>query len=532
MAADANAIVKRLESLKTLRQPHEAVWRDCLDHSFTLRGSGLTTGPLSAQQALDRKAQLVDATATEAGRTLASALQAGMTPANSRWFGLDVHGVADDGKRWLDDSSEQLHQEIHNANFDSVGFECQLDMVGAGWFAMYIDVDREKGGLTFDAWPIAQVFAASSKAGGSVDLVYRSYILTAEQCVSEFGSGCSAKTLKLAAEEPDTEVELCHAIYPRTPYVVGSKMAKNLPFASCHVEVQNKHIIRESGYEEMPVIVPRWSLIPNSVYAVGPMFDALPDARMLNEMKRMDYAAADIAISGMWKAVDDGVLNPRAVKVGARKIIPMNDINSMEPLTTGSNWQLATDRIAALQASIRKILMADQLQPQDGPAMTATEVHARIALLRQQLGPLFGRMQAEYLVGVVNRSFALAFRAGIFAAPPQSLQGRSFTVKFISPLAKSQKLEEVSAIQQFNAYLLPFAELKPEVLDVANFDNQAREIADALGVPMDTLATEDEVAALREARGQQQKAAAAQAQMASMGQMAAEAKFKQQAQAA
>jgi hypothetical protein len=530
--SSAAEIVKRLDTLKTLRLPHELVWRDCFDHSFPMRGSGLQSNTLTAQQALDRKARLVDSTSTDACRTLASALQAGMTPANARWFGLEVNRADDDAKRWLDDASEQLHQEIHNANFDSVGFECQLDMVGAGWFAMYVDVDRDNGGLHYEAWPIAQVFVSSTKPSGMVDTVYRNYNISAAQAVLEFGDACSELVKKKATLEPDYSVEMVHCIYPRTPYAVGSKMAKNMPFASFHVEVQQQHIVRESGYEEIPVIVPRWSLIPDTCYAVGPMFDALPDARMLNELKRMDYASADIAISGMWIAEDDGVLNPRTIKVGARKIIVANSVDSMKPLLSGSNWQLATDRIQGLQASIRKILMADQLQPQDGPAMTATEVHARIALLRQQLGPLFGRMQAEYLSGVINRSFMLAFRAGIFGPPPESLRGRSFSIKYISPLAKSQKLEEVSAIQQFNGYLMTFAEFKPEVLDVADFDAQAREMADSLGVPMSTVRTTDDMQALREARTQQQQAAQAQAQQQNIQSMAADAKFKQTAKAA
>lgn len=528
----AAEIVKMLATLKTLRQPHESVWRECFDHSFPIRGSGLQSNNLTAQQALDRKARLMDASATDAGRILVSAMQSGMTSANARWLALEVVAADDDSKRWLDEASEQLHQEIHSANFDSVAPECLMDMVAAGWFAMFVDVDRDVGGLHFESWPIAQVFASSTKPGGLVDTVYRNYSISSAQAVREFGNACSELVRKNAVIEPEQPVEMVHAIYPRTPHVVGAKMAKNMPIASVHVEVQQKHVVRESGYEEMPVVVPRWSVIPDGCYAVGPMFDALPDARVLNEMKRMDYAAADIAISGMWIAEDDGVLNPRTIKVGARKIIVANSVDSMKELRSGANWQLATDRIQGLQASIRKILMADQLQPQDGPAMTATEVHARIALLRQQLGPLFGRMQAEYLNGIVNRAFMLAFRAGIFGQPPKALLGRSFSIKYISPLAKSQKLEEVSAIQQFNAYLLPFSQVKPEVLDVADFDAQAREMADSLGVPMQTITKAEDMAALRQARSQQQQAAQAQAQQQNIQSMAADAKFKQTAKAA
>ena len=57
------------------------------------------------------------------------------------------------------------------------------------------------------------------------------------------------------------------------------------------------------------------------VYAIGPMFDALPDARELNHFLGMDRMNSELAIAGMWIVEYDGVLNPRTVKVGPRKAI-------------------------------------------------------------------------------------------------------------------------------------------------------------------------------------------------------------------
>ena len=529
MALDTNFHIRRLAALKTKRILHEHIWRDCFDHSFVLRGSGLQGNTLTAQTAMDRKARLVDSTSTDACRLLAASLQAGMTPSNARWFNLDVHEADDQAKLWLDNAADQLHQEIHNANFDSEALDCMLDMVAAGWFAMFIDVDREVGGLVFDAWSLAQCYLASTRADGRIDTIYRTYSLTTQQAADfakKRGGTVSSHVQAKSQTNPDDQVEIVHCIYPRMPYVVGGKMSKNMPFASLHIEVATGHLIYESGFEEFPVVAPRWNLIPDSAYAVGPMYDALPDARMLNEMKRMDIASADIAIGGMWIAEDDGVLNPRTIKVGARKVIVANSVDSMKPLMSGANWQLADERITQLQASIRKLLMADQLQPQDGPAMTATEIHARIALIRQQLGPTFGRMQAEYLQGVVTRCFMLAFRAGIFGQPPQSLAGRNFTVRYISPLARSQKLEDVSAIQQTLTFVLQIVQFKPEVLDNFDFDEMSRVLSDAQGVPQKVMRDMEAVQALRDARSKQQQAQQDQAHQQQIQTMAADAAFK------
>jgi hypothetical protein len=68
-------------------------------------------------------------------------------------------------------------------------------------------------------------------------------------------------------------------------------------FASFNVEVSGKHRVRE-GYHEFPVCVPRWMKIPGGSYGIGPVYDALPDCKELNETKRMEKAAQDLAISG------------------------------------------------------------------------------------------------------------------------------------------------------------------------------------------------------------------------------------------
>lgn len=538
--ADIAALDKRLSRLVTLRQKHEQVWLDCFDYSWPLRGSGLQGGaPLDAQQAMDRKARLLHSAGTDSARTLAAALVSGATPSSSVWGLLDVTGSDEGGRRWLDEKGKQLHSEIHAGTFDAAAMECAMDMVAAGWFALYVDVDRDVGGFTFTQWSLSGVFASTTKAGGLVDTVFRRYTLTAEQVVREFGQdNVSADVLKKSVMEPDCGVELCHAIYPRSTYLVGAKMAKNLPIASCHFEISTKKQLRESGYHEMPVIVPRWAVIPDSVYAVGPMFDALPDCRELNTFLGMDKMNAELAIAGMWIAKDDGVLNARTVKVGPRRVIVANDVDSMKQLSAGGDWQLADARIAQYIGSIRRILMADQLQPVDKPSMTAYEVSVRVGMIRQLLGPIYGRLQAEYLAPLIERCFGLAYRAGIFGQAPQGLGGQNLRVKYNNPLARAQKMEDVNAIERLNQDLMGIAnlgQLDPAAaasLEVIKWDDNVRTIVDGLGVPLKNVRTPDELAAYREEKAKAQQEAQQQAQQQEVQSMAAGAAIDKAAQAA
>lgn len=515
-------LIKRVDSLKAARQVHESVWRECYDYTYPLRGAGLSETVLDAQSAKSKVAKLLDGTATDSARMLASALMSGMTPANAQWLNLDSELLPDDAAAWLSTCATLVWENIHAANFDAEGYESNLDVVCAGWFVLYIDEDRDEGGLSFQQWLLSQCYVASTRRDGIVDTIYRCYQLTAAQAVKEFGEkNVSEKIRDAAKKSPDDKFEFMHCIFPRETYVVNARLAKNLRFASYNIEVSGKRIVRESGYHEFPCCVPRWMKIPGTSYGIGPVYDALPDCKELNETKRMEKAAQDLAIAGMWIAEDDGVLNPRTVKVGPRRIIVANSTDSMKPLLTGADFNVAFSAEDRLQASIRKIMMADQLQPQDGPAMTATEVHVRVALIRQLLGPVYGRFQAEYLQPLVERCFGLAYRAGAFPPAPESLQNANFNVRYISPLARAQQLENVTAIERLGANVANLAQVAPEVTDLIDADEATRVIADALGVPAKVIRTSDAVEQLRQQRQQAQQQQAGQALMMQAGSEAA-----------
>lgn len=527
----ADYICRQVQAMQAERAPHETVWRRCFEYTYPERGDGLNGDIVDAQTAQRKKADLMDDTAADGARLLTSSVLSGMTPANAVWFALDVGDESDEERRWLDDVAELLWENIHSSNYDAAKFEAVLDSVCCGWFVLYIDEDRERGGLHFQQWPIAQCYIGSTRQGGRVDKVFRRFKLTAEQAVREYADDIDRLSPAIkedAREKPQTPHEFAHAIYPRTDYTPGARMAKNLPFASCHVEMSTKTLVRESGYEEFPCSVPRWMQLPNSPYAVGPVSAALPTIATLNEMLRMEMVAVGRAAAGVYVAEDDGVLNPRTVKVRGGTVIVANSVNSIKELPAGADFNVTFSKADQMRAQIRRMLMADQLQPHDGPAMTATEVHVRVALIRQLLGPLFGRFQTEDLAPTVERVFGLAYRAGILPPVPESLRDMPFSVRYQSPLARAQKLEDVTAIERLVANAGAMAAGgKPEALDLIDADEAMRQMGKGLGAPADVIRSKKAVAALRQQQQEQQ----AQAQQQQVQSMAADAAFKRAATA-
>lgn len=529
--ADPKTLLRRGNVLKSLRQPMEQVVSDCFAYTIPLRGSGFNGGDLTVQQGAAKRADLLDGTGAYCVNLLASSIMAGETPSNSLWFGMTTgdDNETDEEKRWFEEESKALWMDIHGSNFDSAGFEAILDAVIAGWCALFIDEDRENGGLVFESWAIANCYFASTRTDGRIDTAYKCFKLSAEQAVREYGDKVSEDTQKLAVDKPDEMVEFWHCIYPRKPYAVGARLAKNLPFASCHIEAKKEKLVRESGFHEFPLAVPRWMRAPNSVYAVGQVYNVLPDLKELNDAKFLSKAANELQISGMWIAEDDGVLNPRTVKVGPRKIIVANSVDSMKPLMTGADFNVAFISEDKLQAAIRRGMMADQLQPVDGPQMTATEVHVRVDLIRQQLGPLYGRFQNEWVKVIVERCFSLKMRAGAVSPAPQSLADREFTVKFIGPMARAQKLEEVTATERYSANMANLAAIDPNVMDNFDTDAAARGMSESLGVPQKYIRDSKKVAAIRDQREKAKQKAEQQAAAQQVAQVGGEEMAKQMA---
>ncbi|MQZ32511.1 phage head-tail adapter protein [Acinetobacter haemolyticus] len=525
-------LCKRLSELKSERTRYEPHWSECYRFAAPERQQSFIGDDLTDSRKTQR-AELLDSTLSEATQLLVSSIISGTTPANALWFKAVPDGVDDpaeltDGEKWLDDVCQFIWRNIHGANYDSEIFDLVIDCVVAGWGVMYADIDRKAGGgYVFQTWDIGQCYLASTRQDQKVDTLYREYDMTMAALVNEYGENkVSDKVRNTYKSKPDSKVKVLWVVEPRkTGFIKDDRqlMPKERPFASYHIEVEEKVVLRETGYNEFPFMIPRFRKMSNSVYGTGQVSIALPDAKTANKLMRDTLRSAEISTLGMYAGVDDGVFNPRTVRLGGGKIIVVNNVDSLKRIDDGKGYEVGVDLLTALQAGIRKKMMADQLQPQDGPAMTATEVHVRVDLIRQQLGPLYGRWQAELLTPLLERTFGLAYRAGVIGEAPEDMQGRNLSFKFISALARSQQLEEVTAIERLMAGIASVVQVDPSILDNIDMDAVAQVTGMGLGVPTSILRTKDDIKKIREQRQQAQQQSAAQEQEQAMAQPLANA---------
>jgi hypothetical protein len=287
------------------------------------------------------------------------------------------------------------------------------------------------------------------------------------------------------------------------------KSKTKLPFHSCHVCFEDKMVVRTGGYNEFPYLVPRWSKATGEIFGRSPSYNALPDIKTLNKAVEIGLKAWAKAIDPPLLVTDDGVIG--RVRMTPAGITVVRSDTAIKPLQIGSNWQITDLKENQLRTAIRQAYYSDQLQLQEGPQMTATEVQVRYELMQRLLGPTLGRFQTEFLNPLIERVFGIMMRADALMPRPEAMSGLNMDIEYVGPLARSQRMEEAIAVERLYQLAMQVVQVDPTVMDVINHEQAIRMRATLLGVPKTVLRGEDEVAEIREERAAAQQAAQEQA---------------------
>jgi len=519
-------IRKRLDKLEADRGTWESHWQEILDYVMP-RKAEIT---FLRSRGEKRTEVLFDSTAITANNLLAASLQGTLTSPSLPWFSLKLRD--DDANKirdiqiWLEDTARRMYAVFNESNFNTEVHEMYLDLCSVGTSAIFVEEANEgflQGGLHFNTLHIAEYFIQENSTG-RVDTLYRKYKMTARQAVQEFGEDNVGTKIKEAVKvKPDTQFNFIHAVEPTPDYErsVGMKAKTKLPFHSCHVCFEDKMVVRTGGYNEFPYLVPRWSKATGEIFGRSPSYNALPDIKTLNKAVEIGLKAWAKAIDPPLLVTDDGVIGRVRMTPGGITVVRSD--TAIKPLQIGSNWQITDLKENQLRTAIRQAYYSDQLQLQEGPQMTATEVQVRYELMQRLLGPTLGRFQTEFLNPLIERVFGIMLRSDALTPRPSEMEGMNMDIEYVGPLARSQRMEEAIAVERLYQLAMQVVQVDPTVMDVIDHEQAIRMRATLLGVPKTVLRGEDEVAEIREQRA----AAQQQAQEQAMAQQQADTALSQ-----
>jgi hypothetical protein len=495
-------LLSRYEKLEGQRQNWETHWQEVADY-MQPRKADVTKQRARGDKRME---QVFDSSPIQAVELLAASLHGMLTNPSTPWFTLRFKDEEidneDEAKLWLEASTDAMYTAFNRSNFQQEIFELYHDLITFGTAAMFIEEDDDDI-IKFSTRHINEVFIAENDKG-RIDTIYRRFKISARAAMQKFGEAVSSDVQSAFKKDPYKEVEILHAVYPRSDFNPNKKDKKNMPFESVYIEFKNGNELSVSGFREFPFVVPRYLKASNEIYGRSPAMTALPDVKMLNEMCKTTIKAAQKQVDPPLLVPDDGFLLPVRTVPGGLNFYRSGTRDRIEPLNIGANNPLGLNMEQQRRDSIRAVFYVNQLMMQDGPQMTATEVIQRNEEKMRLLGPVLGRLQSELLKPLIDRVFAILLRNNMLPAAPEFLSGRDIEIEYVSPLAKAQKSTELQSIMRAVEILGSLANVAP-VFDYVNFDNLVKHLADIVGVPQKILKTQSQVNAERQQAAQQQE---------------------------
>lgn len=485
------AVLESYRRAKARRAVWESHWKECFEFSLPLRAPRGAFGVTPGAKTFDR---LFDGTAPDAVDQLAASLLANLTPPWSRWIGLmpgpelsgeEARAVAPK----LDAIAETLQMHFDRSNFALEAHQCFLDLVTAGTACLMLEENApgQASALRFTAVPLFDVVFEDG-ARGRLDGTLRRMELTRREVRERFpgapvaledDKGDRNKGDVLGADE--ARLGVIEAVLPDGHGYAYMAVAEPAPGLA-----QDAQILAQGRFETSPFIAFRWLKAPGETYGRSPVMKALPDIKTANKVVELLLKNASIAVTGIWMADDDGVLNPANIKLVPGAIIPKAVGSSgLTPLQPPGRMDLSNIVLDSLRARIRSALLADKLGPVGAATMSATEVLERAAEMARVLGATYGRLQSEFLSPLIERAMAILRRRG--EIPAIAIDGRSVDIDYRSPLARRQAKEDA---QNALLWMQTVQTLGPEAAAVVDGARAARWLARAFSVPGDLVRAE------------------------------------------
>lgn len=485
---EASDIIDAYERAIAKRGAWENLWEDCYDYTWPQRGgftnAGRSVSNLNGKSKMDH---IFDATAVDSVDQLAASLLGNLTPIWSQWFGLKPGPDLSDEEAdrlapLLEKAAKTVQDHFDRSNFAVEIHQCYLDLIVGGTASLYFEEAPlgEFSAFKFKACALKDIVLDEGESG-YLDVTYRKLSLSYAQIMARYSDALVPPAMMAEAQnDADKRFDVLEAVRPYQGAMRYDAVLMDGAGA-------DPFIVSSGVYGQAPFINFRWLKSPGEVYGRSPVMKALPDIKTANKVVELTLKNASIAVTGIWQADDDGVLNPSNVQLTPGSIIPKAMGSAgLQPLEMPGRFDISQLVLENLQRRIQHALLADRLGPVTGPHMTATEVLERSSQMAMVLGATYGRLQTELLTPLIKRAFDVLKRRG--EVPDIALDGRFVVVDYRSPLARSQGQRNV---QNTLSWINSVLGMGAEASSALDLPQAARFLGEALGVPSDLIRKQD-----------------------------------------
>ncbi|MFS7186039.1 portal protein [Serratia proteamaculans] len=506
----------QLSQLVTARSTYDAHWKELSDFILPNCGRFLTTDAGRNK----RNTKVVDPTGGLASRTLESGMLSGITSPTRPWFSLNTPNkqLMDSWpvKMWLSQVVELMNDVMNKSNWYQ-SLTVLYRYLGTFATGAISILEDDEDVIRTHVLPIGSYYISNSDRL-QVDTVFRKFSMTCRQLVAKFGLENVSDSVKSAWDTGayETWFEVVHAVLPNTNRDTGKLNSKNKRYSSVYYEPggSGDKLLSESGFDEMPILVPRWDINGEDAYGSScPGILALGGVKALQlQQKRKDQAID--------KLVNPPMMAPSSMKNERLSLLP-GDVTYYNGAGDTQGFKPVYEinpRISELLESIQDgrqltnecyfvplFNMFSNINTRSMPIEAVNEMRDEKML---QIGPVLDRLNDELLDPAIDRIFNIMNRRGMLPPPPEELQGQPLRVEYTSVMAQAQKAVGIGSIERFVGFIgnMTAAGFQ-QAADKLDVDQAIDAYGDMLGVPTTITKSDEQVQAEREQRAQQEQAA-------------------------
>jgi hypothetical protein len=519
----AEALVKELESLKAERADYEGDWERAQQFvsSVVLRFNADEDDSARRYEAPKR----ITSRPANFMETLVSGICGYAISPNILWQRLGLedgklekrYGVKD----WLEAAEGELYQQFNKGNLYA---QVPLYVESAATFGhgiIFIEDDAVEDRIRCSTMDVRECYLDTNEYD-EVDTVFREYQLTIENAAAYFGLDNLAPEIRRNWGNDanlHNQIRILHAVY-KDKNSDGGNVAHQFPYASVYVDIANKHIIREGGYEDFPYAIFWWKRTSGKKYGIGPALMAVNDIKLFHKTEESRLEVAQLSAKPPMN-VPDKLRGTEDLMPDGRNYYLSND-SVITPIAIGANYPITLEVTRDFEERIKDWFHVDffLMLQQQSRQMTATEVVELQGEKAAVLSVMINNMNYG-LQRIIQRSVDISFRQGKMPELPAALQqGASMKVEFMGVLAQAQKKAHetagiMNAIQIMGA-LANVAQAAPGLQEAFDYVDGAQMMIkgfEAAGVSQMIIREEDDVRRIRQARAEAQQQAQEQQQM-------------------
>lgn len=404
-----NNLLQLYKRAISLREPWISRWDDARRYTMPTSDTDLAT--------------LYDATASDAADNLAASIYTLLTPPESMWLQLVRES---DLSPDADYATSVLRAHLNDSNFYTTIHQCYMDLVTLGTACLFMGQNPigTSSAFNFTAIPMSDIAILPNA-------IFHTTSMTANEVMEKYPTWTPPSNLRDSIKnDPNLQLKLVQSL-------VGTEFTAWLDVGG---DIEN-NIVSRGIFETNPYIVFRWSVASGELYGRSPIMRALPDIKTANKVVELVLKNATIAVSGIWQADDDGVINLNNINLTPGAIIPKAVGSSgLTPLTSAANFDVSQIILKDLRERIRHTLLADRLGLLSEKEMTATEIMARNADMMRILGATYGRLLHEFIRPLCDRGLQILSTRGLIE--PIKLNSDA-ELKYIAPIAQMTAMESV-----------------------------------------------------------------------------------------